>query len=209
MKVVHTTYGPDLLTHSGQLFEYSSNLLGEILWMHTAQKAGKKIQTWDEARSYWQKWIKKHFGDMNWQQINGSGLSEDNKASAKAVTTLIKTMYQENNHFDLAPILPVSGFTGSIKKRFTNYPGLILAKTGTMNFIHSLAGIIFVSGIPHAFSLVVNDEEGRQRITAARKKNNMEELQKTLNEAKAFQAEAILFQEWWVAKLHEFYQKKR
>lgn len=91
---------------------------------------------------------------------DGSGLSSYNRATPKAITTLL-------HHAATAPwaeafqaSMPVGGQTGTLRHRFrgTALDGKIFAKTGTLNHVDALSGFMQAkSGKTLIFSIIVND----------------------------------------------------
>ncbi|MFJ6212341.1 D-alanyl-D-alanine carboxypeptidase/D-alanyl-D-alanine-endopeptidase [Streptomyces sp. NPDC092296] len=80
---------------------------------------------------------------------DGSGLSRDN-AIPPAVLTELLALAASDDHPELRPVLsglPVAGFTGTLQDRYTatgsdSAAGLVRAKTGTLNGVNTLAGLV-------------------------------------------------------------------
>ncbi|RYZ25595.1 MAG: D-alanyl-D-alanine carboxypeptidase/D-alanyl-D-alanine-endopeptidase, partial [Propionibacteriaceae bacterium] len=93
---------------------------------------------------------------------DGSGLSRKNRISA---TTLAETMVQASARPRLSSALsglPVGGFSGTLENRYdrSDARGVVRAKTGTLTGVHSLAGIVTLSGgRPVAFAVMADDTE--------------------------------------------------
>jgi hypothetical protein len=77
---------------------------------------------------------------------DGSGLSRENRVSAKTMADLLFKLRKDPQYELLYTSLPVGGVSGTMRNRFlTTAPsavGLIHAKTGTLNGTVSLAGYI-------------------------------------------------------------------
>jgi D-alanyl-D-alanine carboxypeptidase/D-alanyl-D-alanine-endopeptidase (penicillin-binding protein 4) len=81
---------------------------------------------------------------------DGSGLSRDN-AVPPAVLTRLLALAASPGHPELRPVLtglPVAGFTGTLQDRYSSAAGshdaagLVRAKTGTLNGVNTLAGLV-------------------------------------------------------------------
>jgi len=78
----------------------------------------------------------------SFRQDDGSGLSRHNLLSTEALSTLLRS-WRNKPHADLyKTFLPVGGVSGSLIHRFTNMPGVVHAKTGSMSGVSSLSGYI-------------------------------------------------------------------
>ncbi|MBD0268843.1 MAG: D-alanyl-D-alanine carboxypeptidase/D-alanyl-D-alanine-endopeptidase [Cyanobacteria bacterium Co-bin8] len=96
--------------------------------------------------------------DSYWQ-VDGSGLSRQNRVQPAALVTLLKAMYTHEN----APLfyysMPLGGVNGTLRNRFRATPlvGQVRAKTGTLQGVRALSG--YVSNADYgmvAFSIVIN-----------------------------------------------------
>ena len=103
-----------------------------------------------------------HFAD-------GSGLSRENRVSARQVTTLLR---RAGEIFELAPefisLLPVAGIDGTLRTRMTaSLAGKVRAKTGSLKGVDTLAGYFVTPGGEHfAFAILVNGSPSRARNLA-------------------------------------------
>jgi D-alanyl-D-alanine carboxypeptidase/D-alanyl-D-alanine-endopeptidase (penicillin-binding protein 4) len=115
--------------------------------------------------------------------VDGSGLSHQNKVSARLLTDLL-TMSAGNDHPELRPIvsgLPVAAYSGTLVDRFRgsnsggSAAGVVRAKTGTLNGVSSLAGLaVDADGRLLAFAVVADAagntfqaEDALDRVAAA------------------------------------------
>jgi PBP4 family serine-type D-alanyl-D-alanine carboxypeptidase len=77
---------------------------------------------------------------------DGSGLSHDNRVSAKLLGDLLLKIYKDPRFAAVIESLPDSGINGTLNERFIetapNAVGLVHAKTGTLNGTVTLAGYI-------------------------------------------------------------------
>lgn len=89
---------------------------------------------------------------------DGSGLDDDNRVTCRLLTSVL-----EDRTYGpvLVEALPVAGERGTMKKRFvgTAGEGRVRAKTGTLNNVVSLAGVVDTTGGRRlSFALVTNGE---------------------------------------------------
>lgn len=75
---------------------------------------------------------------------DGSGLAANNLVSPLAFTRLLVFMRRHPNYQMFAAALPLSGATGSLRRRFTGTPleGRVRAKTGSISRVNTLSGYV-------------------------------------------------------------------
>jgi D-alanyl-D-alanine carboxypeptidase len=88
---------------------------------------------------------------------DASGLSRDNRVTAKQVAELLIKIRDEGKYAPVVNGLPVGGISGTLEKRFVktapNAVGLVKAKTGTLNGTANLAG--YVQSGEHEYAFVI------------------------------------------------------
>ncbi|UCG56931.1 MAG: D-alanyl-D-alanine carboxypeptidase/D-alanyl-D-alanine-endopeptidase [Phycisphaerales bacterium] len=96
---------------------------------------------------------------------DGSGLSEQNKLSANAVTTVLLSIYHDENWVLYRDSLAVGGEDGTIAKYFQEkkYKGNIRGKTGYIAGVKSFSGICSTSEGDYIFSILANNANGSTR----------------------------------------------
>ena len=91
---------------------------------------------------------------------DGSGLSHANRVSARTVAELLLKIRNEPQFQAVYDGLPLSGKTGTLKKRFQEYgsaaKGLVKAKTGWINTSVTLAGYIEAGESEYVFAVIAN-----------------------------------------------------
>ena len=100
---------------------------------------------------------------------DGSGLSRSNRLTADSLLAVLR-LAAAPEHPELRPVLeglPVAGFSGSLSDRFTAGnpagPGRVRAKTGTLDGVSGLAGVVTgLDGSTMAFVVALD----RVRLTA-------------------------------------------
>ncbi|MBW8875115.1 MAG: D-alanyl-D-alanine carboxypeptidase/D-alanyl-D-alanine-endopeptidase [Acidobacteria bacterium] len=98
------------------------------------------------------------------RMVDGSGMSRENQASPRAITTLLRHMFFHPAAAEFAQSLPYSGEDmKSWKRRLAAPPyfGNVFAKTGTLSGVSALSGYArAVSGKSYAFSILLNGTRG-------------------------------------------------
>ena len=99
----------------------------------------------------------------------GSGLSNNNLATANSIVALLQFMATNRWAQDFKNALPIAGVDGTLRRRMTNAPaaGTVRAKTGTLRWANTLSGYVTTAaGEKLAFSLMLNRYDpppGRKR----------------------------------------------
>ena len=97
---------------------------------------------------------------------DGSGLSRTNLLTPESVVRLLQYMERHPQAAGFRDCLPVAGRDGTLKNRMkgTAAEGRVLAKTGTLKFVSSLAGYATsLDGTPLAFSIMANNTRSSPR----------------------------------------------
>ncbi|MFQ5863570.1 MAG: D-alanyl-D-alanine carboxypeptidase/D-alanyl-D-alanine-endopeptidase [Candidatus Brocadiales bacterium] len=91
---------------------------------------------------------------------DGSGLSRNNRLSPRMMVDILAFMYRHKDGDVFYSSLPVSGTTGTLRRRLREEPyrGRVRAKTGHIYKASSLSGYVeTLSGQTLAFSILIND----------------------------------------------------
>lgn len=100
--------------------------------------------------------------------INPSGLTRENKMSAKAMNHLLEVIHKDFKVFpEFLVSLPISGVDGTLKKRMKNEPAerWVRAKTGYLTSVVSLAGYAGrADGRVFQFAFIFNGSTDEARI---------------------------------------------
>jgi D-alanyl-D-alanine carboxypeptidase/D-alanyl-D-alanine-endopeptidase (penicillin-binding protein 4) len=94
------------------------------------------------------------------EAFDGSGLSHDNRVSARTIAELLLKIRTEQQFQAIYDGLPLSGKTGTLKKRFqksaSTAKGLVKAKTGWINTSVTLAGYVEAGESEYVFVVIAN-----------------------------------------------------
>lgn len=140
----------------------SDNVFADSLFIHAASIISGTPINWIQANEVAKKFLQQQTG-INLTKatiIDGSGLSKEDRITADQTIHLLSYIY---SHFPIAyefiSALPISGYDGTLERRFnkTSQLGLIRAKTGTMTGILSLSGYLSTAnGHTLAFAMYIN-----------------------------------------------------
>ncbi len=148
------------------LIKSSRNLYGEMLLRGLgAEFAGVgSLQTGRQALEAFLE--KAGIADEPLDFSDGSGLSRTNLLTPGSVVRLLHYMERHPRAEEFRDCLPVAGRDGTLKGRMkgTAAEGRVLAKTGTLKFVSSLAGYATsLDGTRMAFSIMANNTRSSPR----------------------------------------------
>ena len=150
--------------------QWSDNVLSDRLSRFAAKAAGFKGNTEGIAEVY-----EKVLADLEIESSklvvkDGSGLSHDNRVSAKLLGDLLVKIYKDPRFAGVIESLPDGGINGTLNERFIktapNAVGLVHAKTGTLNGTVTLAG--YIESGDHEYVFVVLADRLSRTYSAAK-----------------------------------------
>jgi D-alanyl-D-alanine carboxypeptidase len=125
---------------------WSDNVLADRLAKLASKRAGNAFSEEGIAVTFAQVLLDLGIDPSRMIVADGSGLSRENRVSAKTMADLLLKLRKDPQYEILYTSLPVGGVSGTLRNRFlTTAPGavgLVHAKTGTLNGTVSLAGYI-------------------------------------------------------------------
>jgi D-alanyl-D-alanine carboxypeptidase/D-alanyl-D-alanine-endopeptidase (penicillin-binding protein 4) len=132
------------MTH--YFMKWSDNILSERMARLAAKSAGYPQNT-TGIRAVFKKVLAEMEIDSSKLVVkDGSGLSHDNRLTAKLLGDLLLEVYENPDYKLVADSLPSGGINGTLNERFIKTApqavGLVRAKTGTLNGTVTLAGYI-------------------------------------------------------------------
>jgi len=132
------------MTH--YFMQWSDNALSDRLSRIAAKAAGFNGNTEGIAAVYAKVLADLQIDSTKLVVKDGSGLSHDNRLSAKLLGDLLVKIYKDPRFAAVIESLPDGGINGTLNERFVktapNAVGLVHAKTGTLNGTVTLAGYI-------------------------------------------------------------------
>ncbi len=149
---------------------YSNNFIAEQVLRTMAWRVFDEPGTWaggtEIARAYWT-----GLGRDDGVIIeNGSGLTRRGRLTAEGLVDVLVAASHETP--EILDALPVSGEPGTLRARLRRADGRVRAKTGTLNGVSGLSGVLTdPSGRPAvAFSILVNAKSRSYMPAASRRR---------------------------------------
>ena len=141
-----STYRHSIDVILNRMLKDSDNFYAESMFYQTAASSGHRPAKADDARTLTKQLIKRlGLGNNPYKIADGSGLSLYNYISAELLVRLLRYAHSKEEIIGhLLPALPIAGVDGTLKKRMTSgcTYGNVMAKTGTLTGISSLAGYL-------------------------------------------------------------------
>ena len=100
--------------------------------------------------------------EQEWTLVNGSGLSREASFSPYLLACVIRDMVRHPSvGSEFQASLAIAGLDGTLRKRHTDEPVTMRGKTGSLDGVQALAGLVRDgAGQPYAFAFLVNAHEG-------------------------------------------------
>jgi D-alanyl-D-alanine carboxypeptidase/D-alanyl-D-alanine-endopeptidase (penicillin-binding protein 4) len=139
----------------------SQNWFAEMLLKGLGRRAGA-VGSWETGLAAERRFLIDSVGidSTAFFLSDGSGLSAGNLVSPRAFAQLLRYMASHPQNAGFLRGLPRSGAIGSLRTRFTETPlaGRVVAKTGSIQHVNSLAGYIErPAGGPLVFAVLANN----------------------------------------------------
>ena len=155
------------MTH--YFMQWSDNVLSDRLSRIAAKAAGFNGNVEGIAEVYAKVLADLEIDSSKLIVKDGSGLSHDNRVSAKLLGDLLVKIYKDPRFAAVVESLPDGGINGTLNERFIktapNAIGLVHAKTGTLNGTVTLAGYIEAGDREYIF-VVLADRLSRTNSAA-------------------------------------------
>lgn len=152
---------------------WSNNFFAEQLLRTIGGRLTGEPGDWDNGAevvlAYWQA-LGQTPNDLVFE--NGSGLSNRGRVTTTALVDLIAVANRVHGSGGLVSTLPVAGAEGTLRARLRRSGKRVRAKTGTMDGITGLSGVITADdGTPQvAFSILINVRAGSTTAASKRSK---------------------------------------
>jgi len=164
-------YRTDLMTTAEVINKRSQNFFAEsLLKLMGAELCGEG--SWEAGRMVVEEFLEGldiHAG--TYELADGSGMSRENRFSARQITELLRYMYFHPRGRDFLLTLPYSGEPGlKWERRLAEdpYRGNVFAKTGSLLGVSTLSGYVKArSGKIYAFSILCNRTRGNWQAQRA------------------------------------------
>lgn len=155
---------PTLETIVDWTLVWSDNLLADRIARLASVAAGNTFDNAGVATTFKTLLTKMGINTTNLVVKDASGLSKQNRMTARQVSQLLMVIYHDPKFAPLVEGLPVGGISGTMQNRFLETApeavGLVRAKTGTLNGTTNLAGFV-ESGDHHYIFVVIADRHSK------------------------------------------------
>lgn len=144
------------------MLKYSTNLTAEVLGLAATAKRGMPARDLKASARAMSDWASQTFGTRSLRFVDHSGLGEASRVTAgDMVRVLVKSGHGQTLNALMKDVVPKDAEGKTIAS-----PGYtIQAKTGSLNFVSSLAGYVTAQdGTPLAFAIFTGDMPRRARI---------------------------------------------
>jgi serine-type D-Ala-D-Ala carboxypeptidase/endopeptidase (penicillin-binding protein 4) len=163
---VHATSMADVL---GRINKNSQNLFAEAMckmqgrdWnlAHEKDEPG----SWAAGGAAVHDFLRRHgIDDSHYVLVDGSGLSRENRVTARLLTDLLAVMSKHKDAEAFRDSLTICGRDGTLRKRMTDIAGRVRGKTGSIGGVRTLSGYATTDdGRTLAFSMLYNQAEGHE-----------------------------------------------
>jgi D-alanyl-D-alanine carboxypeptidase len=143
---------------------WSDNLLAERIARLASVAAGNSLDDKGVAITFTKMLTDMGIATSNLVIKDASGLSKENRVTAKQISQLLMVIYHDPKFSPLINGLPVGGVSGTLQHRFIETApsavGLVRAKTGTLNGTTNLAGYV-ESGDHHYIFVIIADRHSK------------------------------------------------
>lgn len=144
------------------MLKYSTNLTAEIIGLSASAARGKSPKTLEASARHMNAWMKESLGTKHAKLVDHSGLSDKSRLSAHDMVKALLRARAGGALHELMKEVVAQDRNGRSNAAAGHS---IRAKTGTLNFVSSLAGYITpASGPPLVFAIFTGDMEHRARI---------------------------------------------
>lgn len=153
---------PSLTTIVRLMLKYSTNLSAEVIGLAASAKRGVPLRDLEASALAMSDWAGETFGTRGLRFVDHSGLGDASRVTAgDMVRLLVKSGHGQTLHALMKDVVPKD----AEGKTLTDPGYAIQAKTGSLNFVSSLAGYVTAAdGTPLAFAIFTGDTQRRARI---------------------------------------------
>jgi len=137
------------------MLKFSTNLSAEVVGMRATGARGKPPADHNASAKAMTSWAKREYNVTGVIFRDHSGLSDGSKANAAALARIIRAEVKSGLYPELLKDIPIEAENAA----------RVRAKTGTLNFVSTLAGVIEGSGQQYAFAILFADEATRAKIS--------------------------------------------
>ncbi len=149
------------------MLKYSTNLTAEMVGLAASQAGGARVQSLQSSAAEMSQWARTELAMQDVAMVDHSGLGDASRISATSMVQALSRAAQDNR---LRPILKRIGLRNTQGGIDRDHPITVDAKTGTLNFVSSLAGYMTgKDGTELAFAIFTADTATRATIPRAQR----------------------------------------
>ncbi len=138
---------------------YSTNLTAEVIGMMATAKQAGVPQDMRSSAATMARWLTERTG-MVLQLSDHSGLSDQNRVSG---LDMVKLLNAAQVQAELRPLLKTIAMVDENRRAIKDFPASVRAKTGTLNFVSTLAGYLDTdTGRSLSFAIFAYDPAARE-----------------------------------------------
>ncbi len=161
--------GQILVTHESEdldhimkdMLKYSNNLTAEICGLTATRAYQGEVKDLKESARHMEEWAASELGLEGGHFVDHSGLGQESRMSAAALTRALANVHGKGLRPLLKPI-PIRNENYQVQK---GYPLEVMAKTGTLFFVSSLSGYVRrPGGQDMAFAIFTANEKLRTKV---------------------------------------------
>lgn len=155
---------PNLRRILRDMLKWSVNLTAEMMGLAATVARGHKPESLKASAEHMNAWAQANLGMQAAALVDHSGLGDDSRVTANDMVTALVKVHSSGLRDILKPI----GMRDEKRKVIKDHPIKVDAKTGTLNFVSSLAGYLTgPDGTEMAFAIFAADEGIRATLTRA------------------------------------------
>lgn len=162
--------GQTLVTHQSSdlrrilrdMLKWSTNLTAEMMGLAATAARGKRVGTLKASAAEMNAWARDAIGMSGAALVDHSGLGDDSRVTAGDMVKALVMVRDQG----LRDILKPVAMRDDNSRVVADHPVKVDAKTGTLNFVSSLAGYLTgPDGTEMAFAIFAADEDIRATLT--------------------------------------------
>ncbi|MEO1563663.1 MAG: D-alanyl-D-alanine carboxypeptidase/D-alanyl-D-alanine-endopeptidase [Pseudomonadota bacterium] len=150
-RVLVSESGATLMSLGRGMLKFSTNLSAEIVGMRASDALGKTPANHNQSAKRMTDWARHQYGVTGISFRDHSGLSDVSKANALSLARIMQFEVKRGLYPALLKVIPTDA-PDSVSVR---------AKTGSLNFVSTLAGVIQGPKGDFAFAILMADEDRR------------------------------------------------
>ncbi|MEM7722448.1 MAG: D-alanyl-D-alanine carboxypeptidase/D-alanyl-D-alanine-endopeptidase [Pseudomonadota bacterium] len=147
------------------MMRWSTNLTAEVVGLSATQAGGVQPESLSHSASEMNAWMRDRLGARQARFVDHSGLGDQSRVRPQDMTQALVSSGANGLLRRLMRDIPMRDASGA---PMADHPIKVVAKTGTLNFVSTLAGYATTPGGRHlAFTVFCGDIERRAALTEA------------------------------------------